>query len=334
MSELFEMNQCAVIQDILPLYHDGVCSEESSALVKKHLEGCAVCREMEKALENDENVAAVSREARKVLKKHEESERKKSLMIGGAGAGILMIPVLVCLICNLAVNHALDWFFIVLTSLLVLASVTVVPFAAAEKKFLWSLISFVASLLLLLLTINIYTGGSWFFLAAVPVIFGLSVVFMPFLVRNIPIPGRFCGRKGLFVMLWDTLWLYGIILVCGLHTAYPDYWRIALPITTFCVFAVWVIYLTARYIKLPSAGLPGLAKAGVLTILAGVFTVLVNDVVNAVLFGHFRSFLLNVNFSVWNDFTINPNVHAILLLTTAAAGGGMLVLGMCRKRKK
>lgn len=334
MSELYEMNQCAVIQDILPLYHDDVCSEESRALVKKHLEGCAVCRKMEEALWEDENVTAISREARNVLKKHEEYERKRSLMIGAVGAGILMIPVIVCLICNLAVNHALDWFFIVLTSLLVLASVTIVPFVAAEKKLLWSLVSFTMSLLLLLFVINIYTEGRWFFLAAVLVIFGLSVVFAPFVIRDIPLQGWFSRQKGLFVMLWDTLWLYGVILVCGLHTTYPDYWRIALQITTFCVFMVWVIFLAARYIKIPSAGLPKVVKAGILTILLGIFTVLVNDVVNAILRGRFQSFLTSVDFSEWNNLTINANIHAIILLTMAAAGGLLIVFGVCWRKKQ
>ena len=37
--------KCGVIRDLLPLYHDGVCSEESKKLVEEHLKGCAGCRE-------------------------------------------------------------------------------------------------------------------------------------------------------------------------------------------------------------------------------------------------------------------------------------------------
>lgn len=36
---------CEVIQDLLPLYHDGVCSEESKQLVEEHLASCEGCRE-------------------------------------------------------------------------------------------------------------------------------------------------------------------------------------------------------------------------------------------------------------------------------------------------
>lgn len=35
---------CNVIRDLLPLYHDGVCSPESRQLVEEHLEKCADCR--------------------------------------------------------------------------------------------------------------------------------------------------------------------------------------------------------------------------------------------------------------------------------------------------
>ena len=35
---------CNLIQDILPLYLDGVCSEESKAIVEQHLAGCPDCK--------------------------------------------------------------------------------------------------------------------------------------------------------------------------------------------------------------------------------------------------------------------------------------------------
>lgn len=36
---------CKVIQDLLPLYHDGVCSPESSAMIEEHLKDCEACLE-------------------------------------------------------------------------------------------------------------------------------------------------------------------------------------------------------------------------------------------------------------------------------------------------
>lgn len=34
---------CKLIQDLLPLYHDGVCSSESCEIIKEHLSDCAEC---------------------------------------------------------------------------------------------------------------------------------------------------------------------------------------------------------------------------------------------------------------------------------------------------
>lgn len=34
---------CEIIKDLLPLYHDGVCSKESNAMVEEHLACCESC---------------------------------------------------------------------------------------------------------------------------------------------------------------------------------------------------------------------------------------------------------------------------------------------------
>lgn len=36
---------CEIIKDLLPLYHDGVCSEESCNVIREHLEKCEECKE-------------------------------------------------------------------------------------------------------------------------------------------------------------------------------------------------------------------------------------------------------------------------------------------------
>ncbi len=41
---------CKVIQDLLPLYVDGVCSPDTAALVEEHLKDCAPCQEAYHAL--------------------------------------------------------------------------------------------------------------------------------------------------------------------------------------------------------------------------------------------------------------------------------------------
>ena len=35
---------CKVIQDLLPLYTDGICSDVSAQMVEEHLKECASCK--------------------------------------------------------------------------------------------------------------------------------------------------------------------------------------------------------------------------------------------------------------------------------------------------
>ena len=38
--------ECDIVQDLLPLYYDNACSEESRRFVEKHLPGCNDCQKM------------------------------------------------------------------------------------------------------------------------------------------------------------------------------------------------------------------------------------------------------------------------------------------------
>ena len=52
------MKQCEIMHDLLPLYADGVCSEESKKAVSEHLASCTECRDMLKKLNQKVAVAA------------------------------------------------------------------------------------------------------------------------------------------------------------------------------------------------------------------------------------------------------------------------------------
>lgn len=41
---------CNLVQDLLPLYHDGVCSEESRSIIENHLSECMACKEYHTSL--------------------------------------------------------------------------------------------------------------------------------------------------------------------------------------------------------------------------------------------------------------------------------------------
>ena len=43
--------KCEIIEDLLPLYQDKVCSDASTQLVEKHLKECSKCAKLAKDME-------------------------------------------------------------------------------------------------------------------------------------------------------------------------------------------------------------------------------------------------------------------------------------------
>lgn len=386
---------CGIVRDLIPLYRDGVCGEESRRIVEEHLRECTDCREMSECLNDTTIERTLSKESESVLSNHEKKERRTAVTAGMIVSGILMIPVIVCLICNLAVGHALDWFFIVLTALLTTASVIVVPLLAGERRFSKTILCFTASLMLLLLTCCLYSHGDWFFVTAVPIIFGLSVIFLPFiikelplppalkkrkaltiviwdvfwllmllltcclyasgvwfgvaavpvvfglsvavlpfLIRQVPLPRFMANHKGFAVMLWDTLWLYLVIIVCGIYGGDGGYWRPAFIITSWCALLPWTIFLTARYFKFHP-----MIKAGMITAVSGLFLSTLNDFISNVALAEsdviiYGSSLLRANLFDWSGYMINHNVAFLVLTGSLSIGAALIVCGIVLAKKR
>ena len=238
---------CDIILDLLPLYIDDVASPSSRQMVEEHLAECADCRNMLSCMKNDEAENALTAEKENVIAEQRRSFKRKSAVAGSVIAGIFMIPVLVCLIVNLAVGSGLDWFFIVLASLLVAASVSIVPLMVPENKGLWTLGSFTVTLLLLFGVCCLYTGGSWFFVAATAVLFGLAVVFLPFVARSRVLSGYLEGRKGLAVMAADTALYVVMMLAIGLHSKTPGFFPVAAAISIPIILIAWAVFAILRY---------------------------------------------------------------------------------------
>ena len=178
--------ECEVVRDLLPLYADEACSEKSRALVEEHLLDCAECREILLKLRNTEIEDDLKNEKNTVIQYGEKRFRRRSAAVGSVISGLFMIPILVCLIVNVVTGPALNWFYIVLASLCVAASLIIVPLMVPEDKAFWTLCAFAASLMLLLGVVCLYTGGRWFFIASSASLFGLAVIFLPFAVRARP----------------------------------------------------------------------------------------------------------------------------------------------------
>lgn len=73
---------CDVIQDLLPLYDDDVCSKETEALINAHLASCPVCQ---KELENMQDTMGISPVEMQSRKQDEKMIRKMASSIQKMG---------------------------------------------------------------------------------------------------------------------------------------------------------------------------------------------------------------------------------------------------------
>lgn len=88
---------CDIIQDMLPLYCDDVCSGDSRKMIEEHLKGCEICSNMLHQLKSKYTVSVIEREKNKegssVLGKMARSWRYsllKSFLIGISVATIVL----------------------------------------------------------------------------------------------------------------------------------------------------------------------------------------------------------------------------------------------------
>ena len=105
---------CDVIQDLLPLYVDGCCSEGSRRIVEEHLKECAECRsalqEMQSGsfpvvLAKDEETEQGQAEQEQMKKKHALVVRKGLKKIRRRWAASLAVVILLIPVCILSWNQ-------------------------------------------------------------------------------------------------------------------------------------------------------------------------------------------------------------------------------------
>ena len=192
---------CEVIRDLLPLYADDACSEGSRHLVEEHLNECPSCTDLLSRIRETKIEDDLQEEKTSVIEYGARRFKRRSAAVGSVISGLFMIPILICLIVNLTSGANLGSFFIVLSSMLVAASLIIVPLMIPEDKAFWTFCSFCASLMLLLGVICLFTRGTWFPVASSAVLFGLAVVFLPFLIRTRPVRKQIGSSNPVLIVL-------------------------------------------------------------------------------------------------------------------------------------
>ena len=86
--------QCEIVQDLLPLYVDGACSEASAEMIKEHMEMCADCRAIYEQMCSHTNEDILQEEKDGVVKRHERKESQKVIKSIFFALAIIYVPAL------------------------------------------------------------------------------------------------------------------------------------------------------------------------------------------------------------------------------------------------
>ena len=234
------------------------------------------------------------------------------------------IALLVCFICNLAINHTLSWFFVVLAALL--CAFTFVPTVTSffeTKKLLAFSVSTYLSIFLLLFTCAVYTRGiSWFLTAAIGVLMGYVVVFVPVMLSKT----NYARYK--YIISFTFLFVLTVLMMMHIRIWQP--FRLGNGILLAAYGFVPVIACAVICAFRFNAFL----KAGICTAVMGITLYCTNHVV-AALFGPPDNKPYQVDFQNWEQ-CLSGNVQfivfiSLLLISIAFLTIGLVMVGRNRK---
>lgn len=158
--------------------------------------------------------------------------------------------IIPCFIIFILKEHNTSKFCILLTSLMLSASLLNVPTFAAKNRGILTLASSYVSLTLLLLSGNVYSGGDWFFMAFLSVTLGLCIVFLPFIIRCDFISKYIGNNKSLICMAVDTVMILAVVAYGTLKYGVWESFVTGIVAAACVLVLVWAIFAVIRYAKI------------------------------------------------------------------------------------
>lgn len=278
-----------------------------------------ICRVLDIS-EHEFITASTDTDARKI-----KQEARKFRMIRSTWIQVptiaYAVALLTCFICNLAVNHTLSWFFVVLSALICAYSfVPTVTWLFESKKLLAFSVSTYLSVCLLLFTCAVYTGGlSWLLTASIGILMGYVLLFGPMLLSKTP----YARYK--FVISFTLTFALTVLLLLNIRIRQPFMLShgILMAIYGFAPVILSAFVCTCR--------LDGFLKAGICTAVNAIVFYSTNYVI-AFLFGPTENHY-QVDFQNWEQ-CMNGNIHAIILTVCLLVSAVFAGIGLVRIRKK
>ena len=231
------------------------------------------------------------------------------------------VALLTCFICNLAVNHTLSWFFIVLTALICAYSFipTFTSFFNSKKLLAFSVSTYL-SISLLLFACAVYTNGlSWFLTACISVLIGYEVIFAPIFLSRTKI------SRYKFIISFTAALVLTILLLLNIRIWNSFRLAPAILITCYAFFPAIICSVIC------ALRLDPFFKAGICITSGTVLYYFTNLVVDKLLGRNNSSY--QVNFGDWHQYS-NGNVYFISLISLLFISILFLGAGVFRLFKK
>ena len=254
-----------------------------------------------------------------------KQEARKFRVIRGAWFWVptisYAVALLTCFICNLAINHTLSWFFIVLSALI--CAYSFIPnftFFFNSKKLLVFSVSTYLSICLLLFTCAVYTNGlTWFLTACIGILIGYEVIFVPIFLSRTKI-SRFK-----FIISFTAACVLTILLLINIHIG--NSFRVVPAILITCyAFIPAIISAVICALRFDA-----FLKAGICIAFSTVVYYFTNFVVDKIFGTNNSSY--KVNFSNWQQYS-NGNIHFICLILLLSISILFIGVGIFRLYKK
>lgn len=232
-----------------------------------------------------------------------------------------LVALLTCFICNLAINHTLSWFFIVLTALICAYSFipTFTSFFKSKKLLVFTITTF-CSVCLLLFTCAVYTNTLfWCPIACVGTLMGYIQIFLPILLSKSKV------SRYKFTISFTLTFILTILLLLIINLWHPFMLLPAVLITCYA-FAPSILCTLICVFRFNA-----FLKTGICVTVGAFVYYFMEYVVNA-LFGCADPYDYQINFNNWKQY-INGNILFISLIFLLFIGIIFIGVGIYRIHK-
>ena len=237
--------------------------------------------------------------------------------------GAYALALIICFICDLAVNHRFTFFPVVFGSLLTAFSFvpTFTRFTEKHKLTVFTGSTYLSLVLLFVICCAKY-GQNWFGAAALGTLLGYIAVFAPFLLRRyMPARERRFIPAVYFLLFFACLAL--LVSAVRITAVFNLSGALLVVLYAFIPFAVTAAMHIICNHPLINASVDVLAFGSVIYALPRFLTAV---------FGSVEGANYAVNFADWAHFA-NGNVYLLILISTLAVSVSLLAAGIAKLRR-